>query len=168
MPPPENNKSKKTEIDPDFEKYKKFNEEMKARESGMLNFSKQYVGNYSAGLDNIGKTISGLFEAASAGFKEGFFDDKAIELLEKQAQGVANSFGVSRGRIEEFKQIIADASPELVKMGIDQTKAAENYQAITKEMGGVFAKTLPRDPRCDPLLRKVHQQNCHLESSHPL
>jgi hypothetical protein len=137
MPPPENNKSKKTEIDPDFEKYKKFNEEMKARESGMLNFSKQYVGNYSAGLDNIGKTISGLFEAASAGFKEGFFDDKAIELLEKQAQGVANSFGVSRGRIEEFKQIIADASPELVKMGIDQTKAAENYQAITKEMGGV-------------------------------
>lgn len=130
-------KSKNIETDPEFEKFKKFNKSLKDEQLNMLNFQDEYIKNYSVGLGNVANTMSGIISAASEGFKKGLFDDQAIKLLEEQAQGIANSFGVSRGRIEEFKQIIADASPELVKIGIDQTKAAENYQAITKEMGGV-------------------------------
>ena len=130
-------KSKNIETDPEFEKFKKFNKSLKDEQLSMLNFQDEYIKNYSVGLGNVANTMSGIISAASEGFKKGLFDDQAIKLLEEQAQGIANSFGVSRGRIEEFKQIIADASPELVKIGIDQTKAAENYQAITKEMGGV-------------------------------
>jgi len=41
--------------------------------------------------------------------------------------------------MEEFRQVIADASPTLVKLGIDQTEAAANYTKIADAMGGAVS-----------------------------
>jgi hypothetical protein len=129
--PPEDKK------DPEYEKWKKFSDEQKAQQLGALNFQEEYIKKYSIGIGNVANTFQGIISSAAKGFGEGgLFDSAAMGMLEEQAQDIANSFGVSRGRIEEFKQIIADASPELIKLGIDQGKVAQNYETIAKEMGG--------------------------------
>ena len=126
----------KQKADAEYEKWKKLNDELKKDQEATLSFTDKYITKYSIGVSNIKNTISGIIKSAASGFGEGgIFDSKAIEILETQAQDIANSFGVSRGRIEEFKQIIADASPELIKLGIDQEQVAKNYETIAKEMG---------------------------------
>lgn len=123
--------------DPEYEKFKKLYKGLKDDETNLLNFQEQYINKYSIGLTGIKDTIGGVIKATAEGFGEGgLFDSKAVELLDEQAQDVANSFGIAKGRMEEFRQIIADASPELIKMGIGQEEAAKNYATIAKEMGG--------------------------------
>lgn len=102
-----------------------------------INFQEEYIKKYDVGLKDIGNTFTSVIKAAGEGFGEGgFFSSDAMRILDEQAQEVANSFGVGRGRMEEFKQLIADSSPELIKLGIDQGKAAENYGKIAEAMGG--------------------------------
>lgn len=134
--PPEDKKPKEQKVDAEYEKWKKFQDQITKDQEAALTFTDKYITNYSIGITNIKDTMTGVIKAAASGFGEGgLFDSKAIELLENQAQDIANSFGVSRGRIEEFKQVIADASPELIKLGIDQEQVAKNYETISKEMG---------------------------------
>lgn len=124
------------EKDAEYEKWKKYMDSMEKEQKGMLTFTDEYIKNYEIGVGNIKNTLDGLITATANGFAEGgLASSKAVEILETQAQDIANSFGVSRGRIEEFKQVIADASPELIKLGIDQTAVAKNYETISKEMG---------------------------------
>jgi hypothetical protein len=126
----------KKEVDKaEYDKYQKWEKEQKSFQEKSLKSNDEYIKKYSIGIDSLPNIFGKLAGAASSFLSEGALDG-SIQLLEGQAQDVANSFGVARGRIEEFKQVIADASPELVKMGIDQTKVAENYGAIAKEMGG--------------------------------
>jgi methyl-accepting chemotaxis protein len=126
----------KKEVDKaEYDKYQKWEKEQKSFQEKSLKSNDEYIKKYSIGIDSLPNIFGKLADAASSFLSEGALDG-TIQLLEGQAQDVANSFGVARGRIEEFKQVIADASPELVKMGIDQTKVAENYGAIAKEMGG--------------------------------
>jgi len=123
--------------DPEEAKFRKLYETLKGEQNDLLNFQEQYINKYSINIEQLSGTITGVIKATAEGFGEGgLFDSKAIELLDEQAQDVANSFGIAKGRMEEFRQIIADASPELIKMGIGQEEAAKNYATIAKEMGG--------------------------------
>jgi hypothetical protein len=102
-----------------------------------VDFKQNYVTSFSVDPREIKKTIDGVISSVMDGFGDGgILGSTAMSLLDEQATQISNSFGISKGRMEELRQVIADASPELIKMGLDQTEVAQNYGAIAKEMGG--------------------------------
>jgi hypothetical protein len=102
-----------------------------------VDFKQNYVTSFSVDPTEIKKTIDGVISSVVDGFSDGgLLGSTAMSLLDEQATQISNSFGISKGRMEELRQVIADASPELIKMGLDQTEVAQNYGAIAKEMGG--------------------------------
>lgn len=102
-----------------------------------IDFKQNYVTSFTVDPREIKKTIEGVISGVADGFGDGgLLGSTAMSLLDEQATQISNSFGISKGRMEELRQVIADASPELIKMGLDQTEVAQNYGAIAKEMGG--------------------------------
>lgn len=61
-------------------------------------------------------------------------DSTAFADLDKYATEIQSTFGIGKSRMDEFKKTIADVSPELAKMGIEETEIAGK---ITKIMEGV-------------------------------
>jgi hypothetical protein len=128
---------KKTKEQIEFEKFKKFQDEQNSFLKGSLNFQEEYVSKFTVNIKQFGETVGGVIKSVAQGFgQDGLLDSQALKLLDEQATQISNSFGISKGRMEELRQVIADASPELIKMGIDQAEVAQNYEKIAKEMGG--------------------------------
>ena len=96
------------------------------------NFKEEYVTQIGYNPKQVKETMDGIVKATT----QGLTDQSVFTTLDEQATQVSNSFGIAKGRMEEFKQVIADASPTLVKLGIDQTEAAANYTKIADAMGG--------------------------------
>jgi hypothetical protein len=77
--------------------------------------------------------IKEVGKAAAQAFN--FNDSEPFKFLDEQATSIQNAFGLSKERMSEFKQIIADTGPELVKMGLTLEKATEYSTAAMKAMG---------------------------------
>jgi len=67
-------------------------------------------------------------KAAAQAFN--FTDSEPFKFLDEQATSIQNAFGLSKERMSEFKQIVADVGPELVKMGLPLEDAAKNTEAL--------------------------------------
>ena len=63
------------------------------------------------------------------------FDLSAFQELDERATIIQQTFGTTKARIEEFKQTIADTTPELIKMGISEETALANISEIMKGVG---------------------------------
>jgi len=72
--------------------------------------------------------ITEVGKAAAQAFN--FNDSEPFKFLDEQATSIQNAFGLSKERMSEFKQIVADVGPELVKMGLPLEDAAENTLKI--------------------------------------
>jgi len=99
------------------------------------NYKQEYVQQIGYNPAQIKEAMSGVMQATA----QGLADQSVFTTLDEQATSVSNSFGIAKGRMEEFRQVIADASPTLVKLGIDQTEAAANYTKIADAMGGAVS-----------------------------
>jgi hypothetical protein len=63
-------------------------------------------------------------------------DTKIFAELETYANSVQTAFGLSKERVDEFKTSIADAAPELAKLGITDQQIATNLISIMDGLGG--------------------------------
>lgn len=65
-----------------------------------------------------------------------------MEFLEDQAVSLQNAFGVSKVSLNEFKESIANVTPELIEMGYNGEKATEIIKDIASSLGttGVVGK----------------------------
>jgi hypothetical protein len=63
-------------------------------------------------------------------------DTKIFAQLETYANSVQTAFGLSKERVDEFKTSIADAAPELAKLGITDQQIATNLISIMDGLGG--------------------------------
>lgn len=72
--------------------------------------------------------IKEVGKAAAQAFN--FNDSEPFKFLDEQATSIQNAFGLSKERMSEFKQIVADVGPELVKMGLPLEDAAKNTEAL--------------------------------------
>jgi len=59
----------------------------------------------------------------------------SLRFLDEQATKIQNAFGVGKQRLSEFKTLIADTTPELVKMGFSQEESTQAVIDITKSLG---------------------------------
>ena len=62
-------------------------------------------------------------------------DSTMFEVMDKYATQIQTSFGLSKGRVDEFKNSIANVAPELVKMGYTEDKIAGTIQQTMEGLG---------------------------------
>ena len=60
---------------------------------------------------------------------------EGADFLRDASQDMANSLGLGQARMSEMKTTIADAIPEMLKLGITQSEALTNMVNIPKELG---------------------------------
>jgi hypothetical protein len=84
------------------------------------------MGTYAAKFEEV---MGNLFDALNP------IDSKAFESMERYANEVQRSFGMSKERIDEFKTVIADAGPELTKLGISEDQMASKLTEVMKGLG---------------------------------
>lgn len=77
--------------------------------------------------------IGEIGKAAAQAFN--MFDGEPLKFLDEQATSVQNSFGLTKQRMGEFKNLIADTIPELAKMGISQETALKTTTEAMDAMG---------------------------------
>jgi hypothetical protein len=102
----------------------------------LLDFKEDYVKSWQIGLSdikNITQTTMGQVADAFTDKKLG--ENTFIKLLDEQATQLSAQFGVGKGRMEEFRQSIADVSPALIRMGIDQEEAIKNIGKMGEALG---------------------------------
>ena len=86
-------------------------------------------------VNNLQKIKSG-FETAVEGFKNSIniFDDTVFQELDEYSTEIQSSFGLSKSRISEFRSVIAETAPELIKMGLS---AGDASSTIIEAMDGL-------------------------------
>jgi len=78
--------------------------------------------------------VSGLQDAIDNMVRNMSIQD-AMGFLDTEATSIQNAFGVSKERINDFKQAIADAAPELVQFGLSQEDAAKMITEFGNALG---------------------------------
>ena len=82
-------------------------------------------------LTNATKSMDTILQESAESIKE----IESLRFLDEQATKIQNAFGVSKQRLSEFKTLIADTTPELVKMGFSQEESTQAVIDITKSLG---------------------------------
>ena len=89
---------------------------------------------YTLNVGAIGKKLESQFEGLLDAINP--LDTKIFAQLETYANSVQIAFGLSKERVDEFKTSIADAAPELAKLGITDQQIATNLISIMDGLGG--------------------------------
>ena len=89
---------------------------------------------YTLNVGAIGKKLESQFEGLLDAINP--LDTKIFAELETYANSVQTAFGLSKERVDEFKTSIADAAPELAKLGITDQQIANNLISIMDGLGG--------------------------------
>ena len=89
---------------------------------------------YTLNVGAIGKKLESQFEGLLNSINP--LDTTIFGELETYANSVQTAFGLSKERVDEFKTTIADAAPELAKLGIQDQEIANNLISIMDGLGG--------------------------------
>jgi hypothetical protein len=73
-----------------------------------------------------GKDLAGVFSSDSM--------FSGVDSLIEKSQQLANSMGVGRARADEFRGLIADSVPEMIKLGISESEAMEKIKKIPEAL----------------------------------
>jgi hypothetical protein len=73
-----------------------------------------------------GKDLAGVFSSDSM--------FSGVDSLIEKSQQLANSMGVGRARADEFRGLIADSVPEMIKLGISESEAMEKIKKIPETL----------------------------------
>jgi hypothetical protein len=89
---------------------------------------------FSLNIGNMAKEVEGvmgkMFDAMNP------LNTDAFKQLDQYGTQVQRSFGLSKSRIDEFKDTIANAGPELTKLGITEDAMANKLIEVMQGLGG--------------------------------
>ena len=94
-----------------------------------VNIATNYKQTVLPGITSLNEGLQNMIAAATDA-------ETILKFLVEGSTEIQNAFGVSRQRLDDFKVAIADAGPELLKMGIGADKAGD----IIIEVGKAFGK----------------------------
>lgn len=77
----------------------------------------------------VNQTMNELFDALNP------LDSQAFADMDKYGTEIQTTFGLAKNRMDEFKNTIADAGPELIKMGLSESDVVNNLSSIMKNLG---------------------------------
>lgn len=84
--------------------------------------------NMNAITAEIDNTFSSLIDAMNP------LDSAAFKAMDEYGTKIQSTFGLAKNRMDEFKDTIANAGPELIKMGLSESQITTNLTSI---MGGL-------------------------------
>jgi len=125
-------KDKKTKSSDVESQLKRMEEEYGLNDKGSY-LSKDIVSEWTINPKKAFDVIGEIGKAAAQAFN--MFDGDPLKFLDEQATSVQNSFGLTKQRMGEFKNLIADTIPELAKMGISQDQALLTTTDAMEAMG---------------------------------
>ena len=85
--------------------------------------------NMESVFGEINNTFKGLTKALNP------LDSEAFQQMDEYGTLVQSTFGLAKNRMDEFKKTIADAGPELAKMGIEESQMAQNLVEVIENLG---------------------------------
>lgn len=100
------------------------------QQSRAFDLNKSYLSGMGD-LVNATKSMSEIIKESANAISE----IDSLKFLDEQATKIQNALGVSKQRLSEFKTLIADTTPELVKMGFSQEESTQAVIDITKSLG---------------------------------
>lgn len=77
----------------------------------------------------FGKAVDSFGDAVN------IIDGEVYEKLNDQATTIQQTFGLTKSRISEFKALIADATPELIKMNMTEEEALSTITGVMEGLG---------------------------------
>jgi hypothetical protein len=99
--------------------------------SGIVNaFDPLSLSNVSEGLTKLKNSLLGVANIT---------DFETFKVLDELSNEIQQNFGLAKGRVSEFKTAIADAAPELAKMGYTQEQTTD---LIANSMDGLKSSAL--------------------------
>jgi hypothetical protein len=99
---------------------------------GDLSTDKSYITDIT-NLTKTGVALGGVLKDFKDAANPANFE--GADFLRDAAQGMANSLGLGQARMSEMKTTIADALPEMLKLGITESEALAAMTNIPKELG---------------------------------
>ena len=85
--------------------------------------------NLESMIGQVSITTQALLDAVNP------LDSKVFQEMDEYATKIQASFGLAKNRNDEFKQSIADAGPELAKLGVDEAAMGNNLASIMEKLG---------------------------------
>jgi hypothetical protein len=124
------------ELKKQVESYQKLNDQSSRLTSNtkrVVDDQGAYLGQWTLDMKKFSNSVEGaLKDLANAADPTNL---AAFENLDEQATKLQREFGTTKGSIDGFKQSIADAVPELIKMGITEEQALQNMAKVMESMG---------------------------------
>jgi|694.fasta_scaffold01102_14 hypothetical protein len=99
---------------------------------GDLDVEKTYVNN-TTDLSNSADTFAGILKDFKDAADPTNF--KGADYLRDRAQEMSNELGLGQARMSEIKTTIADALPEMIKLGVSESDALKAMTEIPKDLG---------------------------------
>ena len=119
----------------DNEKYEKlWKESLKQSQQNTETKTLSSFNAFSLSLEQINNTVQTTIGDMSKALMTPFDTDFQNQ-LDEYATSIQSSFGLSKARMDEFKNTIADVAPELTKMGLTETEFATTIESAMKGLG---------------------------------
>ena len=119
----------------DNEKYEKqWNKSLKESQKNTETETLKSFNAFSLSLNQINDTVKKTMEDMSDALTDPFKADFQNQ-LDEYATSIQSSFGLSKARMDEFKNTIADVAPELTKMGMTETEFASTIKEAMDGLG---------------------------------
>lgn len=91
--------------------------------------------NMNAITGEINNTFSSLIDAMNP------LDSAAFKAMDEYGTKIQSTFGLAKNRMDEFKDTIANAGPELIKMGLSESQITTNLTSIMEGLGTTASVT---------------------------
>ena len=119
----------------DNEKYEKqWKESLKDSEKKTEEKTLNSFNAFAVSLEQINGTVQTTIDDMSNALTKPFNADFQNQ-LDEYATSIQSSFGLSKARMDEFKNTIADVAPELTKMGMTETEFASTIKEAMDGLG---------------------------------
>ena len=129
-------KKQNEELKKQVESYQKLNDQSNRFTTGskrVVDDQGAYLGQWTLNMSKFSSSVeTALKDLANAADPTNL---AAFENLDEKATQLQREFGATKGSIDGFKQSIADAVPELIKMGITEEQAVQNMAKVMESMG---------------------------------
>jgi hypothetical protein len=129
-------KKQNEELKKQVESYQKLNDQSNrftTNNKRVVDDQGAYLGQWTLNMSKFSSSVeTALKDLANAADPTNL---AAFENLDEKATQLQREFGATKGSIDGFKQSIADAVPELIKMGITEEQAVQNMAKVMESMG---------------------------------
>lgn len=107
--------------------------------SNMANSTNTTFNAFSLNMEAITGQIKNTFDSLVDAMNP--LDSAAFKAMDEYGTKIQSTFGLAKNRMDEFKDTMANAGPELIKMGLSESEITTNLTSIMEGLGTTASVT---------------------------